>query len=202
VCSDEQDILLATRAGKAIRFAVSAVRVFQSRASTGVRGVALAEGDEVISMSLLDAGRAPTEERDAYLRQARALRQVESGAEAGEEEVNGAEGGTESAAVTLAPERFQELAAREDFILTVASSGFGKRTSAYEYRVTGRGGKGVDLMYLNEGASVVVAFPDHACDQVMLVTDAGTLIRCPVQGIRIAGRNTRGVKLVAVAEGE
>jgi DNA gyrase subunit A len=203
VCTDEHDVLLATRAGKAIRFAVSAVRVFQSRASTGVRGISLAAGDEVISMSLLDSGRAGTEERDAYLRMARALRQAEAGSENGENgAANGGEADGAGSALVLSPDRFQELSVREEFILTVATSGFGKRTSSYEYRVSGRGGKGVDLMHLAEGASVVAAFPVAERDQLMLVTDGGTLIRCPVHDIRIAGRATRGVKLVAVSEGE
>jgi DNA gyrase subunit A len=213
VCTDEQDVLLATRQGKAIRFAVAAVRVFASRASTGVRGIALADGDEVISMTLLDSGRATTEEREAYLRQARLLRQHEPGngdeGSAGGEDANGRgangageEGEAPTAQITLTPERFAELAAREDFVLTVASTGFGKRTSAYEYRVTGRGGKGVDLMNLTSGAAVAAAFPVAARDQIMVMTDGGTLIRCPVEGIRIAGRNTRGVRIVSVSEGE
>ncbi|TWT14186.1 DNA gyrase subunit A [Reyranella sp. CPCC 100927] len=211
VCSEEQDLLLATRLGKAIRFPVSAVRVFASRNSTGVRGIALADGDEVISMTLLDSGRATTEERDAYLRQARLLRQQENGngdadAPAAEDANGGANGAAEEgngAQITLTPERFAELAAREDFVLTVASTGFGKRTSAYEYRLTGRGGKGVDLMNLaSSGATVAAAFPVSARDQIMVMTDGGTLIRCPVEGIRIAGRNTRGVRIVSVSEGE
>ncbi len=211
VCSEEQDVLLATRLGKAIRFPVSAVRVFASRNSTGVRGIALADGDEVISMTLLDSGRATTEERDAYLRQARLLRQQENGngdadvpaAEDANGSANGAAEEGNGAQITLTPERFAELAAREDFVLTVASTGFGKRTSAYEYRLTGRGGKGVDLMNLaSSGATVAAAFPVSARDQIMVMTDGGTLIRCPVEGIRIAGRNTRGVRIVSVSEGE
>ncbi len=205
VCTDEQDVLLATRMGKAIRFPVSAVRVFASRNSTGVRGIALAKGDEVISMTLLESGRATTEERDAYLRQARLLRQQENGNGESEEAngvANGAAEDGDPAQATLAPERFAELAAREDFVLTVASTGLGKRTSAYEYRVTGRGGKGVDLMNLAGGGTVAAAFPVAARDQIMVMTDGGTLIRCPVEGIRIAGRNTRGVRIVSVADGE
>ena len=210
VCSEEQDVLLATRQGRSMRFQVSTVRVFQSRASTGVRGIALAEGDEVISMSLFDSGKGiPTEDRDAYLRQSRAERQAEHAAGAASE--NPVEGGEEEAAspeeaaavvTTLSPERFAELKAREEFVLTVASSGFGKRTSAYEYRVTGRGGKGVELMNLAKGGEIVAAFPVLDTDQIMLVTDGGTLIRCPVDGIRIAGRTTRGVRIVSVSEGE
>jgi DNA gyrase subunit A len=197
VCSEEQDVLLATRQGRAMRFQVSSVRVFSSRNSTGVRGIALAEGDEVISMSLVDAGKGVTsEERDAYLRQSRALRQAESvEEEAGSEE-------TPAVATTLSDERFKELQAREEFVLTAASTGLGKRTSAYEYRVTGRGGKGVELMRLPDGGEVVAAFPVGESDQLMLVTDGGTLIRCPVDGVRIAGRATRGVRIVNVSEGE
>src|SRR5205085_7405449 len=103
---------------------------------------------------------------------------------------------------TLSPERFAELQTKEEFVLTVASSGFGKRTSAYEYRVTGRGGKGVELMNLAKGGEIVAAFPVLDSDQIMLVTDGGTLIRCPVDGVRIAGRGTRGVRIVNVSEGE
>ncbi|MGQ0582708.1 MAG: DNA gyrase subunit A [Reyranella sp.] len=206
VCSEEQDVLLATRQGRSMRFPVATVRVFQSRASTGVRGIALAEGDEVISMSLFDSGKGiPTEDRDAYLRQSRALRQAESAAEnaaEGAEEETAAPDDAAAPATTLSQERFAELQAKEEFVLTVASSGFGKRTSAYEYRVTGRGGKGVELMNLAKGGEIVAAFPVLDSDQIMLVTDGGTLIRCPVDGIRIAGRATRGVRIVSVSEGE
>jgi len=201
VCTEDQDVLLATRAGRAMRFPVEKVRVFQSRASTGVRGIALVEGDEVISMSLVDGGKdITTEERDAYLRQSRALRQAENAVETSEEEA--APTDETATAATLSPERFTELQSKEEFVLTVASSGFGKRTSAYEYRVTGRGGKGVELMSLGKGGQVVAAFPVLQSDQIMLVTDGGTLIRCPVDGIRIAGRATRGVRIVNVSEGE
>jgi len=126
---------------------------------------------------------------------------VENAAENAEEEAVAAE---DSAApvTTLSPERFAELQAKEEFVLTVASSGFGKRTSAYEYRVTGRGGKGVELMNLAKGGEIVAAFPVLDSDQIMLVTDGGTLIRCPVDGIRIAGRATRGVRIVNVSDGE
>ena len=206
VCSEEQDVLLATRDGRAMRFPVATVRVFQSRASTGVRGIALAEGDEVISMSLFDGGKGiTTEDRDAYLRQSRALRQAENAAEAAAETPDEETAVAEEAvapASALSPERFEALQAKEEFVLTVASSGFGKRTSAYEYRVTGRGGKGVELMSLAKGGHVVAAFPVQQSDEIMLVTDGGTLIRCPVDGVRIVGRGTRGVRIVNVSEGE
>jgi DNA gyrase subunit A len=198
VCADEQDVLLATRDGKAIRFPVADVRVFASRSSTGVRGIRLAESDEVISMSLLNSERVSTEERDAYLRQRRLMRQQELG----EEEAT--VGDEESAAeMPLSSERFAEMAEREEVVLTVASSGFGKRTSAYDYRITARGGKGIDLMDLGRGdAKVAAAFPVKESDQVMLVTDGGQLIRFALSDVRMAGRTTRGVKLFAVGEGE
>jgi DNA gyrase subunit A len=203
VCTEEQDVLLATRLGRSMRFPVATVRVFASRNSTGVRGIALAEGDEVISMSLVDNGKGiTTEDRDAYLRQSRALRQAENAAEAVEEEAAPAAEESAASIATLSPERFTELQEKEEFVLTVSSSGFGKRTSAYEYRVTGRGGKGVELMNMAKGGQVVAAFPVLESDQIMLVTDGGTLIRCPVDGVRIAGRATRGVRIVNVSEGE
>jgi len=202
VCGEDQDVLLATRQGRSMRFPVATVRVFQSRASTGVRGIALAEGDEVISMSLFDSGKGiPTEDRDVYLRQSRAQRQAENAAESAEEEAAAPDDAAAPSTI-LSPARFAELQGREEFVLTVASSGFGKRTSAYEYRVTGRGGKGVELMNLAKGGEIVAAFPVLDSDQVMLVTNGGTLIRCPVDGIRIAGRATRGVRIVNVSDGE
>jgi DNA gyrase subunit A len=203
VCGEEQDVLLATRQGRAMRFPVATVRVFASRNSTGVRGIALADGDEVISMSLFDAGKGVTsEERDAYLRQSRALRQAENAEEETVAEEAPAADAAPPAETALSPERFEDLRAKEEFVLTVASTGYGKRTSAYEYRVTGRGGKGVELMRLPDGGQVVAAFPVGETDQIMLVTDGGTLIRCPVDGVRIAGRGTRGVRIVNVSEGE
>ena len=196
VCTDEQDVVLATRDGKVIRFPVADVRVFASRSSTGVRGIRLAEGDEVISMSLLNSERITTEERDAYLRQRRLMRQIENG----EEESPGEEAAAE---MPLAAERFAEMAEREEVLLTVASSGFGKRTSAYDYRITARGGKGIDLMDLGRGdAKVAGAFPVRDSDEVMLVTDGGQLIRFAVGDVRMAGRTTRGVKLFSVGDGE
>jgi len=130
------------------------------------------------------------------------LRQAENAAEAVEEEAAPAAEDSAASIATLSPERFMELQEKEEFVLTVSSSGFGKRTSAYEYRVTGRGGKGVELMNMAKGGQVVAAFPVLESDQIMLVTDGGTLIRCPVDGVRIAGRATRGVRIVNVSEGE
>ena len=212
VCRDDQDILLATRNGRAIRFPVDKVRVFAGRSSVGVRGVRLLGDDEVISMTLVDSGKDVTSaERDAYVRQMRALRAAENGVE--EDDSNGhepqaeGENGAESAEATptvetLSEERLRELEGREEFILTATSDGFGKRTSAYSFRVTGRGGQGVALIALAEGAQVVAMFPVKPRDQIMLASDGGMVVRIPVEGIRIMGRAGRGVRLADVREGE
>jgi len=200
-CGEDNDVLLATAKGKCIRFPVDDVRVFSGRNSVGVRGIRLAKDDEIISMSIL--GFAPvetTEERDAYLRYANARRRAESLEE-------GSPCTPEEAGIELDETRIAALEASEEFILSVASDGLGKRTSAYEYRVTARGGKGIDNMDLTRGRKktapwVVAAFPVAPGDHLVLVTDGGQLIRCPVGDIRIAGRSTRGVKLFDVADDE
>ncbi|WP_119300873.1 DNA gyrase subunit A [Dongia deserti] len=196
VCNEANDILLAARSGKAIRFAVGDVRVFTSRDSIGVRGIRLEEGDRVVSMSVLGHVDIELEERDAYLRYAVAKRRA-LGEEAEAEE------GTEPTAVVLPQERLNELEIREEFILTVTAKGFGKRTSAYEYRVIGRGGQGVANIEVSQrNGPVVASFPVGDDDQIMLVTNRGQLIRCPVHDIRIARRQTQGVTIFRVAEDE
>jgi DNA gyrase subunit A len=207
ICTDANDVLLAARGGQCIRFPVSAVRVFSGRTSTGVRGIRLDEGDTVITMSILRHVDVSTAERDAYLKWASARRR----AVAPEEEANvaptaaGDEEEPESAEpdVTLSVERLAGLEAAEQFILTVASSGFGKRTSAYEYRLTNRGGSGIaNIDTSARKGSVVESVAVEDTDQLMLVTDGGQLIRIPVNQIRIAGRRTQGVVLLKVGEGE
>jgi DNA gyrase subunit A len=198
--TDADDVLLASHTGKCIRFDVRDVRVFAGRNSTGNRGIRLESGDEVISMSILRHVDVTSAERLAYLKQASALRR-QAGADeepvvvADDEETNGE-------AVTLSEARFAEMAAAEQFILTISDSGFGKRTSAFEYRITKRGGKGIELMNLGRGGKVAAAFPVMPGDQIMLVTNAGKLIRCPVEDIRIAGRSTRGVTLFKIDAAE
>jgi len=206
-CTEEDDVLLATAGGKCIRFSVSDVRVFAGRTSTGVRGIRLGKGDRVISMSILRSGAAEgIEERNAYLRYANAKRRSENGpGEDGEEAGNGEYGARENGG-ELGQQRLGELAAAEQFILSVADDGYGKRTSAYEYRLTGRGGQGIGNLDLSRTggreAGVVAAFPVAPGDQIMLVTDAGKLIRSPVEDIRIAGRTTRGVMLFRIDQSE
>ncbi|HSE73073.1 MAG TPA: DNA gyrase subunit A [Dongiaceae bacterium] len=195
VCTESSDILLAARSGKAIRFAVGDVRVFAGRDSIGVRGIKLEDGDRVVSMSVLGHVEIELEERDAYLRYAVAKRRALG------EDAEVDEG--ESAAIVLPQERLNELEIREEFILTVTSKGFGKRTSAYEYRVIGRGGQGVaNIEVTSRNGPVVASFPVGEDDQIMLVTDRGQLIRCPVHDIRIARRQTQGVTVFRVAEEE
>jgi len=196
---DDQDVLLATRAGKCIRFALDDVRVFAGRNSTGVRGIKLAEGDEVISLSLLRHVDCTVEERAAYLRHAALLRRGADGAEpvSDDPETKGV------AHVALSEQRLVELSAAEEFLLTVSDNGFGKRSSAYEYRITGRGGSGIANMDVTDKTGPVTeTFPVGATDQIMLVTDRGQLIRTPVDDIRIAGRKTQGVTLFRVETGE
>ncbi len=197
-CSEQDDVLLAARGGKCIRFPVSGVRVFTGRTSSGVRGIRLEEGDAVISMSVLRHVDADTGERDAYVRAANAKRRASGEAEA-EIESNGAE----AAVATLTPERFAELEAAEEVILTVTANGYGKRTSAYEYRITSRGGQGIVNIDTSErNGPVVASFPVSDGDHIMLVTDRGQLIRVPVHDIRVAGRRTQGVVIFKVADGE
>ena len=195
ICSQENDVLLTTRNGKCIRFPVKALRQFSGRTSTGVRGIRLAKDDEVISMSIFDDAAFTIEERDAYLRASNKLRR-------GEEEQDGSEAPS-SETLTLSPERFQELQNQEQFILTVTDRGFGKRSSAYTYRVTNRGGQGIaNIELTSKNGHVVSSFPVADTDQIMLVTDQGKLIRCPIHDIRIAGRKTQGVTLFRIDSNE
>jgi DNA gyrase subunit A len=179
----------------------------------GVRGIKLEDGDQVVSMSILRHVDADTAERDAYLRLAAAKRRAAG--EANGDESNGdepsgdesnddeAEIAAEDAGVVVPPERLAALEAAEEFILTVTEKGYGKRTSAYEYRITGRGGQGIANIEKSErNGPVVASFPVAHRDQIMLMTDGGQLIRCPVDDIRIAGRKTQGVVIFKVAEGE
>ena len=201
-CSDANDVLLATRGGKCIRFHVADVRVFSGRTSTGVRGIRLAKGDEVISMSTLRHAAFDVAERDAYLRLSKRRRGGDlEPAEPAEAAGEPAEAPVPE--VTISEERYAEFAAQEEFILSITANGYGKRSSAYEYRITGRGGQGIANIETSErNGSVVASFPVRDGDQIMLVTDGGQLLRTPVNDIRIAGRKTQGVVLFRVAEGE
>ncbi len=181
--SEEDDVLLASRSGKAIRFMGSDVREFQSRNSTGVRGMTLKGDDEVISLSILHRSGASQEERDAYLRAA-PWKDNEN-------------------EPTLPGERMDAMAEREQFILTVCANGYGKRSSAYEYRRTGRGGQGItNIDNIDRNGLVVASFPASKGEQLMLVTDQAKMIRMEIAGMRVIGRNTGGVRLFNVADNE
>jgi DNA gyrase subunit A len=197
ICTDKDDVLLTAAGGQCIRFAVDDVRVFQGRNSVGVRGIALEDGDRLISMSILHHTDVTAEERAAYLKRASAVRRGEPG----EEEI--AEAEEAGNGIELGAQRYVELSAAEQFVLTISVNGFGKRSSSYEYRTTGRGGKGITAMAITaKNGELVASFPVEETDQIMLVTDRGQLIRCPVNGIRIAGRSTQGVIVFDTAEGE
>jgi DNA gyrase subunit A len=179
LCGDRDDVLLAARGGKCIRFPVIDVRVFKGRESTGVRGMSLAKGDQVISMTMLRHHELDVAEREAYLRWARARDEAPK------------------------PPRADELAAAEQYVLSVTENGYGKRTSAYEYRITGRGGQGViNIDASDRNGPVVAAFPVEDRDEIMAVTEGGQMIRMPVADIRIAGRGAQGVTLVRTGEGD
>jgi DNA gyrase subunit A len=204
ICTEKQDVLLTTAAGQCIRFPVTDVRVFQGRTSMGVRGIALAEGDRVISLSILRHLDATAEERAAYLKRASAVRRGIT-AEAEEPAVD-AEEAPESAvndAIELGEQRYVEMSEAEQFVLTLSERGYGKRSPSYEYRTTGRGGKGIVAMAVTgKTGRVVASFPVEDADQIMLVTNGGQLIRTRVEGIRIASRSTQGVIVFDTAEGE
>lgn len=188
VCDDSHDILLAMSSGKAIRFTVDSIRVFKSRSSEGVRGVTLHGDDEVISMTIVDHIDMTPERRDDYQRNQNALKRQEI---------------TEPNLQLLTVEEFTDLQEREQFLLTITINGFGKRTSAYEYRVTNRGGQGIiNIETSDRNGKVAATFPVTELDQIMLTTNKGKVIRTPVDQIRIAGRNTQGVKIFTTDPGE
>lgn len=196
ICRPDQNVLLTTAMGQCIRFPVEDVRVFKGRDSTGVRGILLAKDDRVISMTILNAFDATAEERAGYLKMRRAV--------TGEAEENGdaeAEDGAEAAAISL--DRYNEMGAAEQYVLTLSERGFGKRSSSFEYRTSGRGGKGITAMRVNaRNGSLIASFPVEASDQIMLVTNGGQLIRVPVDDIRIVGRASQGVTVFNTAKDE
>ncbi len=194
-CSDADDILLTTAQGQCIRFAATDVRVFQSRGSTGVRGIRLDDEDKVIGMSVLKHVEATSDERTAYIKRSRAA--------LGEQAENTVDEEVVAEGFALSNERYEEMAKLEQVILTVSANGYGKRTSTYEYRITNRGGKGITAMAVNDrNGPLVASFPVVAQDDIMLVTDAGQVIRCPVKDIRLAGRSTQGVIVLNAADDE
>jgi DNA gyrase subunit A len=198
IATENDDVLLTAAGGQCIRFPVTDVRVFSGRTSMGVRGIALAEGDKLISLTILRHLDASSDERAAYLKMRRAVAGETAPEESGETD---AEEG--SAAVQLSQDRYAQMSAAEQSVLTISENGYGKRSSSFEYRTTGRGGKGIVAMSVNSrNGKLVASFPVEDSDQIMLVTDKGQLIRCPVEGIRVAGRSTQGVIVFDTAEDE
>jgi DNA gyrase subunit A len=200
-CTDMDDVLLTAASGQCIRFPVSDVRVFSSRNSVGVRGINMGEDDRAISMTILHGVESEAWERVAYLRRAASERRALTG---DDEEIVAP---TEDVAVEgeLLDERYEELKAREEMVLTVTERGYGKRSSSYDFRVTGRGGKGIratDVSKTAEIGRLVAAFPVETTDQIMLVSNGGQVIRVPVDGIRFASRATKGVKVFVTAKDE
>ncbi len=200
ICHEDHDVMLAARSGKCIRFPVTEVRVFVGRNSTGVRGIKLADNDEVVSMSILNHSDATSEQRDEYQKISSAAKRIQ--AERGDDcPLNPEETGVPMNVLT--PELYKEMHEKEQFILSVTSTGYGKRSSSYEYRVTGRGGQGIANMEMSaRNKEIVSSFPIEDNNQIMMVTDAGKLIRMPVSDIRIAGRKTQGVILFRTADDE
>ena len=218
ICAPEDDVLLTTALGQCIRFPVEQVRVFTGRTSTGVRGIKLGAGDALIAMSVLGKIDVTPAEARAYLKRANAARRAEGdeaiedieveedvvadgeeAAPAADAEAADTEGNGD---VELTEERFNQLSAAAQYILTITDEGMGKRASAFDYRRTGRGGKGLIAHKLSKGQKLVASFPIGDDDEIMVVTDAGQLIRCAVDQVRIAGRATQGVRVLRVAAGE
>ena len=196
LCNPNDDVLLTTARAQCIRFRVDDVRVFTGRTSTGVRGIRLADGDKVISLAVLRHVDVTPAEARAYLKHAAAMRRA---VEDADEDVEAVSADTDDEAgeeIALNEERLVELGAAEEFILTITDKGMGKRASAYDYRVTGRGGKGLIAHRIPDEANLAASFPVDESDDVMMVTNGGQLIRCPVNQIRIAGRSTQGVRVL------
>jgi DNA gyrase subunit A len=204
LCTAEDDVMLTTALGRAIRFKADDVRVFKGRDSTGVRGVRLQKGDEVISMAVLGRVDATPEERAAYVKHANAMRKARGEGEDDTPQVEADDEGEVTGDAPISPERIAALDAAEQFILTVTETGFGKRSSAYEYRRTGRGGQGLTAHGLGgrAGTRLAASFPVEEGDDLLLVTSGGQMIRTPVGQVRIVGRASQGVTIFRTAEGE
>ncbi len=197
ICSDNDDIMIATSLGKAIRFNVSDVRVFKGRDSSGVRGIKLTESDTVVSMSILENVIASSSERFSFSKMSRSESQGDS------EIIENSGTDSENLELALSDERYKELQNSEQWILMVTSGGFGKRSSAYEYREASRGGQGVSAANIGRrGDRVIASFPVEDDDQIMLITSTGQAIRCPVDDISKQSRTASGVKVFNTADGE
>jgi DNA gyrase subunit A len=197
ISSDDDDVMLITNGGRAIRFSTTDVRVFKGRKSTGVRGIRLGEGQHVVSMAVIRHFDATADERAAYLKMRRAVAGLADDVETSEDD------DAVNANATIAPERYAEMSAAEDLILTITAQGTGKLSSSHDYPVRGRGGQGVQCIDKGMRAGAVVAsFPVEMEDQIMLATSKGQSIRCPVEGISFRSRSAGGVKVFNTGKGE
>ncbi len=196
ICTDNDDVLLSTKDGKCIRTPVSKLRTTKSRNSVGVRGIKLSKNDSIISLSILSHLEVSTAEAKAYLKMSKINKE-------NNEDIEDENNSEETEDITISDDRFQELKACEQFILTVTENGFGKRTSSYQFRVTNRGGSGIMCITTSSrNGNVLASFPVGHDDDIMLITKSGQLIRCPVMDIRVAGRNTQGVSIFKTSDSE
>ena len=196
ICSDNDDVLLSTKDGKCIRTPVSKLRTTKSRNSIGVRGIKLAKNDSIISLSILSHLEVSSDEAKAYLKMSKINKE-------NNEDLDDESHSDETEDITISEDRFQELKACEQFVLTVTENGFGKRTSSYQFRVTNRGGSGIMCITTSSrNGNVLASFPVSHDDDIMLITKSGQLIRCPVIDIRVAGRNTQGVSIFKTSDSE
>tara|TARA_B110001454_G_C12722320_1_gene435274 strand:+ start:1464 stop:4166 length:2703 start_codon:yes stop_codon:yes gene_type:complete len=197
ICSDNDDILLSTKEGKCIRTSVSKLRTTKSRSSVGVRGIKLTKNDSIISLSILSHLDVTSVESKAYLKQAKLNKINDQDLDEEDDSNDSVED------IQLSEDRFQEMKACEQFVLTVTENGFGKRTSSYQFRVTNRGGSGIMCITTSSrNGNVLASFPVGHDDDIMLITESGQLIRCPVSDIRVAGRNTQGVNIFKTSDSE
>jgi DNA gyrase subunit A len=195
IASNDDDVMLVTDSGRAIRFPATDVRVFNSRSSVGVRGIRLQGDDKVVSMSIIRHFKAEAEERAAYLKMRRAMAGLADDAEVDDEE--------EAVAGAISPERYAEMSAAENLILTITAKGSGKLSSSHDYPIRGRGGMGVAAMdKAMRGGPLVTSFPVEMSDQIMLVTSTGQSIRVPIEGISFRSRGAGGVKVFDTGKGE
>jgi DNA gyrase subunit A len=184
LCSANDDILLTTLEGMCVRFPIDEVRVFSSRTSAGVRGISLGPNDNVISMSVMSHVDATPEERNAYIRRSRS-------------DDDGGDEAETTAKIKLSDKKYEALQEQEQFVLTLSTKGYGKRSSSYAFRTTKRGGKGIVAMKTGpRNGQLVGAFPVDSEDEVMVITDDGQAIRCAIEDVRLAGRTTQGVKVL------
>lgn len=195
ICADHEHLMISTKRGQAIRFQAAAVRIFSGTSSSGVRGIALADGDEVVSCSILNGLKVETDEAQAYLRLANTMRRSDDEQALFDEDRQGSE-------IVVDEARYAELGAHEQMILAVTTDGYGKRTSSYAYRTTNRGGKGIRAMELASRGDLVAVFTVTESDQLMMVTNMGQMIRVMASDISIQGRSASGVRIFDVGRDE